>query len=63
MYVAAIEVKSKGLCWQSKNGSNTIIGKGHRDYHEVQEHNNQIFFHVDLFIDHTDGSPGNGLYR
>ena len=63
MHIATIEVKSKGLCWQSKNGSNKIISKGHRDDHEVQEYNNQNVNHVDPFIGHTDGSPGNGLYR
>ena len=63
MYVAVIEVKSKGLCWQSKNDSNTIISKGHRDDHEVQEHYNQNVNHVDIFNGHADRSPDNGLYR
>ena len=65
MHIAAVEVKSKGLCWQSKklNGSNTIISKGQRYYHEWQEYNNQNFYHIDLFIGHTDRSPVNGLYR
>lgn len=65
MFLALLEVKSKGLLWQSKklNGSNTIISKGHRYDHEMQEHNNQDVNHVDLFSGHTDGSPDNGFYR
>ena len=64
-HIATIEVKSKGLCWQSKNlnGSNTIISKGQRYDHEGQEYNNQHVNHVDIFYGHAGRSPDNGLYR